>query len=146
MGVMKKIGSSKAMRKDTKQRAGQSAGKTPASQTARRTADRAAPDPGEPSQAARIWLVLSLIPPGTVTTYGEVARLAGLPRHARLVGRTLAALPASSRLPWHRVVNAGRKLSPRGDATAVDAQRQRLLAEGVRFQGDRVAVEHLWAH
>jgi methylated-DNA-protein-cysteine methyltransferase related protein len=92
----------------------------------------------------RIWLVLSRIPEGRVTTYGTVARLAGLPRHARLVGRTLAALPDDSRLPWHRVVNASRRLSPRGDSAAVAAQRQRLEAEGVRFSGDRVVAECFW--
>jgi len=106
---------------------------------------RAAPPEQDPTPADRIWLVLSRIPKGRVTTYGTVAGLAGMPRHARLVGRTLAALPAGSRLPWHRVVNAARQLSPRGDPGSVDEQRRRLAAEGVRFNGDRVAAEHMWA-
>lgn len=80
-----------------------------------------------------------------MATYGTVARLAGMPRHARFVGRTLAALPTGSRLPWHRVVNASRQLSPRGDASAVIEQRRRLEAEGVQFCGDRIAAECFWS-
>lgn len=92
----------------------------------------------------RIRLVVALIPRGQVTTYGTVARLAGLPNHARLVGRILAGLPDTTRLPWHRVVNAARRLSPRGDPAAVVRQRARLEAEGVRFSGDRVLAAYLW--
>jgi len=113
-----------------------------------RDAHTTAADPvsagSEATPADRIWLVLAHVPSGFVTTYGAVARLAGMPRHARLVGRTLGALPDDSRLPWHRVVNASRRLSPRGDAGAVAEQRRRLEAEGIRFNGDRVAPEHLW--
>lgn len=96
-----------------------------------------------PTPEERIWWVVGRIPRGSITTYGTVARLAGMPRHARLVGRTLARLPADSRLPWHRVVNASRQLAPR-DPVAVAEQRRRLEAEGVGFIADRVASEHLW--
>lgn len=88
--------------------------------------------------------MLSRIPHGRVTTYGTVARLAGLPRHARLVGRLLANLPEDSRLPWHRVVNATGRISSRGDGAPSAEQRQRLEAEGVRFKGDRVERAFLW--
>jgi len=112
-------------------------------QAARPAGDPGSPDP-EPSLEDRIWLVLSRIPRGRVTTYGTVARLAGLPRHARLVGRTLAHLPEGSRLPWHRVVNAAGRISSRGDDGASVEQRRRLEAEGVRFRGDRVERAFLW--
>jgi len=112
-------------------------------QAARQSADRTAVDP-EANPEDRIWLVLSRIPRGRVTTYGTVARLAGLPRHARLVGRTLANLPDDSRLPWHRVVNAAGRISSRGGDGPSAEQRQRLEAEGVRFKGDRVDRAFLW--
>jgi methylated-DNA-protein-cysteine methyltransferase-like protein len=99
----------------------------------------------EPLAADRILLVVSRIPRGTVSTYGAVATLAGLPGRARLVGRILGGLPDRTRLPWHRVVNASLRLSPRGDPTGLAAQRRRLEAEGVRFTGDRVERAHLWA-
>jgi methylated-DNA-protein-cysteine methyltransferase-like protein len=83
----------------------------------------------------RVWQVVALIPPGSVATYGDVARQAGLPGAARRVGRALRGLPADTRIPWHRVINAQGRLSlPPGSAGQL-AQRQRLEAEGVSFLG-----------
>ena len=92
----------------------------------------------------RIRAVVDSIPRGCVATYGLVAREAGLPRRARLVGRVLAALPAGSRIPWHRVVNAQGAISLRGGSGPA-RQRRRLLAEGVQFKGQRVDLARsLW--
>lgn len=86
----------------------------------------------------RIWRVVASIPPGEVESYGGVARRAGLPRRARLVGRALKAAPEELRLPWHRVVNAAGRISfPEGSA-AHALQRSRLEAEGVQFRGATV--------
>lgn len=73
------------------------------------------------------------MPRGRVVTYGEVAALAGLPRHAREVGRVLATLPEDSSLAWQRVVNAGGRVSPRGWAGDEQLQRRLLESEGVVF-------------
>ena len=97
-------------------------------------------DPHDPR--LRIWQVVSMIPAGKVASYGQVARLAGMPRHARLVGKTLSNLPKGSKLPWFRVVQASRKLAPRGGGEA--RQRSLLEAEGITFVGARVARAHLW--
>ncbi len=86
------------------------------------------------SSYARIYAVVSLIPRGRVATYGQVARIAGLPGHARLVGYALSALGEGSRIPWHRVVNARGEISLRGDGgPAGMVQRLRLQRERVRF-------------
>ena len=79
----------------------------------------------------RIYDVVSRIPRGCVATYGQVARLAGMPRQARLVGYALHALPADTSIPWQRVVNAQGSISlPAGQ----DARQRRLLErEGIRF-------------
>jgi len=99
----------------------------------------------DPSPEERICLVIAMIPRRQVATYGQVAALAGMPRHARLVGRVLRNLPHDSRLPWHRVVNASLRISTRaGGDGAVNTQRQRLEAEGVSFVGDRVAASQRW--
>ena len=90
----------------------------------------------EPTPEERIWQVVADIPPGTVASYGQVAELAGLPGAARRVGRSLARLPAETRLPWHRVVNAAGGISLPG--AAGHRQRERLRDEGVAFEGDRV--------
>ena len=58
------------------------------------------------SQYQLIYAVVRQIPEGRVSTYGWVARLAGLPRHARLTGYALHALPDYTDVPWQRVVNA----------------------------------------
>jgi len=88
-----------------------------------------ASDPGRDAIVQRIRAMVDSIPPGRVATYGQVAREAGLPRRARLVGRTLAELPADSRLPWFRVINARGTISPRGGGER--RQRNLLRAEGV---------------
>jgi methylated-DNA-protein-cysteine methyltransferase related protein len=84
----------------------------------------------------RIYKIVARIPRGRVATYGQVARLAGLPGRARLVGYALAAIPDGSRLPWHRVVNARGQISLRADGGPWDRiQRLRLERERVRFDG-----------
>ena len=81
----------------------------------------------------RIWQVVAAIPPGQVATYGAVAALAGMPRAARRVGHALRGLPANTRIPWHRVVNAQGRISlPEGSESHL-IQRERLEQEGVQF-------------
>ena len=84
----------------------------------------------------RIYAVVARIPRGRVATYGQVARIAGLANHARLAGYALHALPDSSRVPWHRVVNAKGEVSPRRDGSEHHLlQRVLLEKERVRFDG-----------
>ena len=83
------------------------------------------------SNYQRIYAVVRRIPRGRVATYGQVARLAGLPRGARQVGYALHALREGSVVPWHRVINAQGRISQR----PVGAITQRILLEreGVTF-------------
>jgi methylated-DNA-protein-cysteine methyltransferase-like protein len=97
----------------------------------------------QPTPEQRIWQVVAMIPRGKVATYGQIAMLAGMPRHARLVGRTLSNLPAKTRLPWHRVINASMKISYR-ESGSKDVQRKRLEKEGITFVGGRVPQQHAW--
>ena len=107
---------------------------------ARDRIDRTKVAPSE-SLHARILRVVSRIPKGRVATYGQIARLAGLPRQARLVGYALHALPARTRIPWQRVVNA-----QGGISTPHDRQRMLLEREGVRFdERGRISLDaFLW--
>lgn len=84
------------------------------------------------------WQVLASIPRGRVTSYGTLAKLAGMGRGARLAGRWLGQLPADSALPWHRVVNSTGKLSLPADSLSGQEQYQRLIAEGVIIRHHRV--------
>lgn len=95
--------------------------------------------PPASSTHALIFDVVRRIPRGRVATYGQVARLAGFPRHARLVGYALHALPERNDVPWHRVVNAQGRISPRSDRMGrEDLQRLMLEDEGIRFSRDGV--------
>jgi TDG/mug DNA glycosylase family protein len=83
----------------------------------------------------RIYASVARIPKGRVSTYGEIARLAGLGGHARRVGYALSAL-TDSRVPWHRVVNAQGGISARAEPGYEAVQRALLEREGVAFGPD----------
>lgn len=90
-------------------------------------------------QIALILALVRAIPSGEVRSYGAVARLAGLPRGARVVARVLARNEDPA-LPWHRVLRSdGRIAMPMG-SEGFDEQVRRLLAEGVVLTGGKVAV------
>jgi methylated-DNA-protein-cysteine methyltransferase-like protein len=90
----------------------------------------------------RIYAVVKRVPRGRVATYGQIAALARLPRHARLVGYALNVLPADSGLPWHRIVNAKGQVSPRSNALGYeDLQAQLLRREGVRMVECAIPLE-----
>jgi methylated-DNA-protein-cysteine methyltransferase related protein len=95
------------------------------------------------SRYQAIYAVVHLIPAGFVATYGQVARLAGLQCGARQVGYALSALTGTSSVPWHRVVNAQGKVSPRSDGRPADEiQRLLLEGEGVHFdEQGRIPLE-----
>jgi methylated-DNA-protein-cysteine methyltransferase-like protein len=97
-------------------------------------------------RAQRILAVVDSIPRGRVATYGQVAREAGLPRHARLVGRVLGGLPSTTPIPWHRVVNAAGRVSLR-PGNGMQRQRRLLTREGVRIAPNgRIDLAHFrWA-
>ena len=82
----------------------------------------------------RVYQILAAIPEGCVTTYGDIAQLAGSPRAARQVGGVLKRLPEGSRLPWHRVVNRMGTLSLAGPDFF--RQRDALTAEGITVTAD----------
>jgi len=80
------------------------------------------------------------IPPGCVASYGQIGRLVGLPRGARLVGRVLATLPEGSDVPWHRVVSAAGRISLPAGSEGYRRQRDRLIEEGVAVQRGRISM------
>lgn len=82
--------------------------------------------------ADRILDVVASVPPGRVTTYGDVAARAGTPS-PRLVGRVLAEL-SDERTPWHRVLRANGTPAEH----LVAEQCARLRAEGVTVTAGRV--------
>ena len=79
--------------------------------------------------------VVRRIPAGKVTTYGQVARLAGWPRRARFAGYAMAACRDPS-VPCHRVVDRFGGTKAAFDTYAHGTQRALLEMEGVPFRLD----------
>lgn len=92
----------------------------------------------------RIYQVVALIPSGQVASYGQVADLAGLPRHARLVSKALKLAPERLNLPWHRVISSQLKIAFPASSPMYIEQKQALLAEQVEFNGSKIQAKHHW--
>lgn len=98
------------------------------------------PGPRASAAVQAIWRAVSRIPSGTTASYGEVARRAGFPGRARLVGHALRAAPDDLDLPWFRVTGAhGRIAFPRGSRQHAE-QLRRLRRDGVRIERGRVVL------
>jgi len=76
----------------------------------------------------QILSVVEEIPCGRVASYGQIARLIGRERNARLVGKVLSMAELYGDYPCHRVVNHAGRLAP-----SFPAQESLLREEGVEF-------------
>ena len=85
-----------------------------------------------------IFAAVAAIPMGKVSTYGKVAASAGYPGAARAAGNALHTNTNPETVPCHRVVHADGSLGGNYAFGGPEAQRKRLITEGVRFFGDRV--------
>ena len=83
-----------------------------------------------------IWEVVSQIAVGRVMSYGEVARAAGYPRHARMVARAMSR--SEEELPWHRVVKSDRTIAFEAGSEPYKKQQALLLNEGVHIKEGKV--------
>lgn len=84
-----------------------------------------------PDMIYEVLSVVEEIPEGRVATYGQIARLTGRDRNARLVGKILSMSAYFGQYPCHRVVNHAGRTAP-----GFFSQRQRLEAEGVEFKSN----------
>jgi O-6-methylguanine DNA methyltransferase len=85
--------------------------------------------------AKRVQAIVRAIPRGRVSTYGDVAAMAGRPRAHRAVGAVMRGLDDPS-VPAHRVVAAAGRLG--GFGGHPDLKAQRLRAEGVIVVNARI--------
>ncbi len=88
--------------------------------------------------AYEILSVVEEVPEGKVATYGQIARLIGRPKNARLIGLVLSRVQYYGDYPCHRIVNHCGRLVPGWE------EQKRLLAnEGISFKDDRhVDLKH----
>ena len=91
------------------------------------------------------YAVVRQIPPGRVATYGQIARLSGMPRCARTVGYAMAGCKDPS-IPCHRVVDRFGGTKACFDTYAPGTQRVLLEAEGISFRSDGTVdlEQYLW--
>lgn len=85
----------------------------------------------------KVIRLIKKIPQGKVATYGQIAALAGSPRAARQVVRTLHTSSDKEKLPWHRVINSRGKISLKPNS-GYEVQKAMLADEGVKFPLDDV--------
>lgn len=78
-----------------------------------------------------IWQTVSNIKTGRVMSYGDVARVAGFPKRARMVARAMGRSPEP--LPWHRVVKSDLTIAFLKDSEPYLKQKKCLFSEGVIF-------------
>jgi len=88
----------------------------------------------------KFYEVVKSIPKGEVLSYGQVAMLAGYPGRARQVGYALHNNPDQDNIPCHRVVFKDGSLSSAFRFGGINIQKELLLNEGVRFNGDKVVI------
>ena len=78
-----------------------------------------------------ILSVVEEIPEGRVATYGQIARLIGREKNARLVGKVLSRAGYYGKYPCHRVVNHAGRLAP-----GWPEQKDLLRQEGVSLKNE----------
>ena len=94
---------------------------------------RLAPD-GTPFQHA-VWKAISTVGFGETITYGELARQAGYPGHARAAGAATGRNPLTIIVPCHRIVGSTGSLT--GYAGGLDRKRALLTLEGAPGSGQQ---------
>ena len=83
-----------------------------------------------------VWNVVSNIKSGRVMGYGEVARAAGYPRHARMVSKAMGR--SVEPLPWYRIVRSDRTLAFEVGSKSYIKQQGLLAKEGVCIVNGKV--------
>jgi methylated-DNA-protein-cysteine methyltransferase-like protein len=83
-----------------------------------------------------ILAAIRAVPLGDIASYGEIARRAGLPGRARLVGQILRKAGGAG-LPWHRITGAGGRIAFPAGSREHREQAKRLAREGVRVVAGR---------
>jgi methylated-DNA-[protein]-cysteine S-methyltransferase len=87
----------------------------------------------------RVLELISKIPKGRVTTYGEVARVLGNPKACRAVGNALARNPRPVEIPCHRVVRSDGKIG--GYVLGRRRKAKLLVDEGIEIRGGKVNLK-----
>ena len=83
-----------------------------------------------------VWQIIAAIPVGQTMAYGEIAKVAGYPRHARMVSKAMSR--SAKKLPWHRVVRSDGSLAFPPESQEYETQKNRLMSEGIVILNGKV--------
>lgn len=90
----------------------------------------------------RVVRIIQTIPSGKVMSYGQIAKLAGSPRAARQVVRTLHTQSKKESLPWHRVINSKGEIAIQQEEGRF-TQKELLEEEGIPVEpGGKISLKH----
>ena len=78
----------------------------------------------------KVWKYLSKIPPGSVKTYKEVAKILKMPNSARAVANACAKNPYPPTIPCHRVIRSDGKLGGYSGIGGLKTKKKMLKKEG----------------
>lgn len=79
----------------------------------------------------KVYTLLAKVPKGRVTTYGELAKAAGIKNGQRVIGRIMGKNPYPGIIPCHRVVMSTGQIG--GYAYGADVKEKMLISEGINF-------------
>ncbi len=93
-----------------------------------------------------VYDIVRKIPKGKVATYGQIARMLGQPKRAKIVGWALHKNPYFGEVPCHRVVNRNGEISSGFAFGGITVQKEMLEAEGIIFdEGSKIDLnKYLW--
>ncbi len=93
----------------------------------------------------QVYYWVKQIPYGKVAYYGQIARLAGFPRHARHVSKALGKADKSLKLPWYRVIGRGTgsngKIAFDTDSDSYAKQQHLLEQEGIKIIQGKINLQ-----
>jgi O-6-methylguanine DNA methyltransferase len=89
----------------------------------------------------KVYLLLTKIPKGKVTTYGKIAKKLGI--SPREIGRILSRNEHPEKFPCYKVVRSdgslgGYTIGNRNDSNTLKVKKRKLIMDGVKFNKDRV--------
>lgn len=93
----------------------------------------------------KVYEIARKIPSGKVATYGQIAKMAGQSKAARVVGYLMRTNPFAPEVPCHRVVGADGGMVGFSAGEGLKTKKQMLVSEGVVFKGNRVDLgKSIW--
>jgi len=90
----------------------------------------------------KVWTLTARIPPGKVTTYGEIARALNTKAY-RAVGNALNKNPYAPKVPCHRVVGSDGSLT--GFAGGIPKKQRLLEQEGIAIKSKKAQLDKRYA-